>query len=96
MNNLEDSELIYVENLYKKRYLLGTIKCKCNKNNFVLQFDKNAKTSKCIFRCINNSCKYRHSVRVYSFFNLFPKTKLSLISEIIKSFMNELNAKKCY
>ena len=95
MNNLEDSELIYAKNLYKKRYLLGPSKCKCNYNTFILQFDKNAKTSKCIFRCINNSCKYRHSVRVNSFFNLFPKIQLHLISEIIKSFMNELNAKKC-
>ena len=32
MNYLEDSELIYAENLYKKRYLLGPIKFKCNNN----------------------------------------------------------------
>ena len=37
-----------------------------------------------------------YSIRVNSFYSLFPKMKLRLISEIIKCFIEGLNASKCY
>ena len=64
--------------------------------HFSIQYDNTSKTSNCIFRCKNNKCRSRHSIRSNSFYSLFPKIKLRLISEIIKSFLNELNAKDCY
>ena len=39
---------------------------------------------------------YRHSIRINSFYALFPKTKLRLVSEIIKKYLEWKNASKCY
>ena len=65
-------------------------------SEFQIQNDANSKTSKCIFRCLNNKCRNRISIRINSFFALFPKIKLRVISEIIKSFLNENNAQTCF
>ena len=63
----EDSELKYAF-LYKKRFILRLKSCKCGNTNFIIQYIKNAKTSKFIFRCLNQKCLNR-------ILNLFPKCK---------------------
>lgn len=92
MENTEDSEMNFAEMLYHKHYLKGPIKCKCLNLVFTIQYDKNYKISKCSFRCKNSQCRYRHPIRTNSFYALFPKLKLRLVSEIIKSFINGINA----
>ena len=86
----------FAEMLYHKHYLKGSIKFKFGNSVFTIQYDKNYKISKCTFRCKNSQCRYRHPIRTNSFYALFPKLKLRLVSEIIKSFINGINANHCY
>ena len=96
MFNIEENEKTYAEFLYYNGYIREPKKCSCGGTAFSIQYDNTSKTSNCIFRCKNNKCRSRHSIRSNSFYSLFPKIKLRLISEIIKSFLNELNPKECY
>ena len=99
MFNIEENEKIYAEFLYYNEYILEHKKYNCGGTAFSIQYDNTSKTSNSIFRCKNNKCRSRNSIRgnsFYSFYSLFQKIKLRLISEIIKSFLNELNAKDCY
>ena len=96
MNNIEESELNFAVKLYDRGYISGPKICCCGNNTFSIQYDSHSKISKCIFRCKNNKCKYRYSIRSNSFYALFPKMKLYVISEIIKKFLEGVNASKCY
>ena len=96
MNIIEDSELNYAEYLLKNGFIQEPKNCKCGKTSFFIQYDGNSKTSKCIFRCKNYHCKNRIPIRVNSFFAEYPKLKLKLVTEIIKGFMSENNAKATF
>ena len=64
----EDSELKCAEFLYKKRFILGPKSCIYGNTNFIIQYDKNVKTSKYIFKCLNQKCHNKISIRTNSFF----------------------------
>ena len=95
MNNFEDSEFEFAIKLYESGYITGPKACHCGNNSFAIHYDKYSKTLKCIFRCKNTKCKCRYSLRHNSFYSLFTKMKLRLISKIIKCFIEGLNASKC-
>ena len=60
---------------------------------FYIQEDSNYVTSNAKVRCKNKNCRKRYQIRCNSFFKYFPKIKLRIISEIIKSFIcREMNA----
>ena len=86
MDNSEESEMKFSQMLYEKGFLIGQKIYTCGNSNFAILYHKNYKISKCIFRCKNPQCKYRRSIRTNSFYTLFPKLKLRLVSEIIKFY----------
>ena len=96
MNNIEDSETSFAQMLFDRGYISGPKVCSSGNTKFSIQNDKYSKISKCVFRCKNQKCKFRHSIRINSFYALFPKTKLRLVSEIINNFLEGKNASKCY
>lgn len=96
MNYKEEDEVKCAEMLNKNRFLVAPKICSCGNNHSMLQYDKNAKTSNCFFRCKNPKCKYRHAIRINSFYSLFSKMKLCVVSEIIKNFISGIYDKNCY
>lgn len=67
--------------------------CKCGNDKFYIQYDKNLKTSKAIFRYINKNCRYRHQICINFFYSNYPQLELKTVSEIIKCFLAlEMNA----
>ena len=96
MDNIEEGELNFAKMLYDRGYIIGPKMCSCGNKNFVIQYDKYSKISNSIFRCKNPNCKYKYSIRKNSFYSLFPKMELRLVSEIIKAFIQGINASKCY
>ena len=93
---INDNESDYAKFLYNKGYIKAPQICKCGSSVFNIYKDSGSKTSQCIFRCTNAKCKNRVPIRTNSFFNAFPKIKLRLVSEIIKSFFEEMNCTECY
>ena len=86
-NNLNVNETTFANELFSKGWLPGPLKCSlCNGINFSIQNDRNNKTSGFCFRCLNYKCKKKYNIRINSIFEKFPQQKLSLITEIIKSF----------
>lgn len=92
---INDIETDYAKFLYNKGYIKAPQICKCGSSVFIIK-DSGSKTSQCIFRCTNAKCKNRVPIRTNSFFNAFPKIKLRLVSQIIKSSFEEMNCTACY
>jgi len=83
-NNNEYDYAIFLE---KKGLLPGPGKCQCQSEEFIIQKDCTDKTSGCIFRCRNNKCRKKFSVRINSLFELFLYNTLNLITSIIYCFI---------
>ena len=71
--------------------------CSCGANYFLIQNDNSDPINKCSFICGNYKRRKKYPITVNSFYSLFPKQKLSVVSEIVKCFIcYEYNTKKAY
>jgi len=95
--NAQKSEIEYAKYLWNVGYIPRSQQFVCGNNNFEIYNDSYNKTSGCSYRCLNSKCRRKYSVRINSFYNLFPYVSLKVISEIIKSFLCiELNTEAVY
>ena len=91
--NIMEERAFWWDNIYGK-YIPKIEKCrKCHKQTFSL-IEKNSIINPIIFSCNNYKCKSRHSIRYNTFFEKFPKTPISVLSNIIKWFIvDNVNAR---
>ena len=81
--------------LYKAGFLPGPGKCSCESESFSIRIDNSNFTSGICFRCTNNKCRKKFSIRINSLFAKFPQIKLRDLTEIINCFIClEFNTKK--
>ena len=94
--NIMEERAFWQDNIYGK-YIPKIEKCrKCNKQTFSL-IEKNSIINPIIFSCNNYKCKSRYSIRYNTFFDKFPKTPISVLTNIIKWFIvDNANARIIY
>ena len=81
--------------LFKAGFLPDPGKCSYVSESFTIQIDDSNTTSGICFRCTNNKCRKKFSIRINSLFAKFPQIKLRDLTEVINCFVClEFNKKK--